>query len=54
MEQHRARRDAERAALERDLAINRTRKRGRDDLAELLEAGEISAGEAFFRLHARR
>jgi hypothetical protein len=24
------------------------------DLAELLEAGTISAGEAFFKLHARR
>ena len=53
-EQERQRRDAERSALERDLALQRAREFGRDDLAELLEAGEISAGEAFFRLHARR
>jgi hypothetical protein len=54
MEQHRAGRDAERAALERAYAIERAREKGRDDLAELLEAGTIGAGEAFFRLHARR
>jgi ParB family transcriptional regulator, chromosome partitioning protein len=53
-EQERQRRDAERSALERDLALQRAREFGRGDLAELLEAGEISAGEAFFRLHARR
>ena len=54
MEQERQRRDAERAELERDLALRRTREKGRDDLAEMLEAGEITTGEAFFRLHARR
>ena len=43
MDEHRAQRDAERAELERDLALKRTRERGRDDLAELLEAGQISA-----------
>jgi hypothetical protein len=32
------------AALERDLALQRAREFGRGDLAELLEAGEISAG----------
>ena len=47
-------RERTQAALERDLALQRAREFGRGDLAELLEAGEISAGEAFFRLHARR
>jgi hypothetical protein len=43
MEQDRQHRDA-RAALERDLALQRAREFGRDDLAELLEAGTISVG----------
>lgn len=34
-------------------AVSRTRALGRPDLAELLEAGEISAMEAFIRLHTR-
>ena len=38
------------AAAERAYAIERTLAKGRDDLAALREAGEISAGEAFFRL----
>ena len=54
IEQERKRRDAELAEAERAYAISRTREKGRDDLAAFLEAGEISAGEAFFRLHARR
>jgi hypothetical protein len=54
MEEFHRRRDAERTELERDLALQRARELGREDLAELLEAGQISAGEAFFRLHARR
>ena len=54
IEQERKRRDAELAAAECAYAIDRTREKDRDDLAALLEAGEISAGEAFFRLHARR
>ena len=43
------RREAERSALEQ-----RAREFGRDDLAELLEAGKITTGEAFYRLHTRR
>jgi hypothetical protein len=54
IEQERKRRDAERVEAERAYAIERTRENGRDDLAALLEASKISAGEAFFRLHARR
>ena len=54
MEQEQKRRDAERAALERAYAVSRAREKGRDDFAALLEAEEISAGEAFYRLHARR
>jgi hypothetical protein len=53
-QEQRRRRDAELTEAERAYAIGRTREKGRDDLASLLEAGQISAGEAFFRLHARR
>jgi len=53
IEQERERRDAELAEVERAYAISRTREKGRDDLAALLEAGEIAAGEALIRLHSR-
>jgi hypothetical protein len=53
-QEQRKRRDAELTEAERAYAIERTRGKGRDDLTRMLEAGTISAGEAFFRLHARR
>ena len=53
-QEQRQRRDAERAEAERGYAIERTRAKGREDLAAPLEAGEIGPGELFMRLHARR
>jgi hypothetical protein len=53
MEQHRAPATPSGPSLNVSL-IRRVRDRGREDLAELLAAGRISAGEAFLRLHARR
>jgi hypothetical protein len=53
IEQARQQRDAELAEAERIYAIAPAREKGRQDLAALLEAAEISAGEAFVRLHGR-
>ena len=52
-EEARQREAAERAANELAYALERMREKGRNDLAALLEAGEISAIEAFTRLHGR-
>jgi uncharacterized protein YhaN len=53
-EQRREAELAEQAAKELEYALDRMRKKGRRDLAALLEAGEISVNEAFVRLHSRQ
>jgi uncharacterized protein YhaN len=53
-EQRREAELAEQAAEELKYALDRMRKKGRRDLAALLEAGEISVSEAFVRLHSRQ
>jgi hypothetical protein len=52
-EEARQREATERAANELSYALERMREKGRNDLAALLEAGEISVIEAFTRLHGR-
>jgi hypothetical protein len=49
----RQREEAEQRAKERAYALERVRAKGRRDLAELLEAGRITAIEAFTRLYGQ-